>query len=158
SFTGRARRKRTTRFSVRFGDFAGRWVITVGGIGTILAVLTICVFLVWIVVPLFLPASIEPPNSFSPEWQGKPAVRTEIDEHGLMAWSLFSDGTIQVFRLDNGESLGTDKLFPKTTVTAISTPGGRAAEPGDFQALAIGFVDGTVRLGHVGFRTTFLKD
>jgi phosphate transport system permease protein len=162
SFTGRARRKRTTRFSVRVGDFAGRWVITVGGIGTILAVLTICVFLVWMVVPLFLPASIQPPTTFSPEWRGKRAVRAEIDEYGMMAWSLFSDGTLQVFRLDNGESLGTHTLFPKANVTAISTPGGRVADPsggsGDFQALAIGFVDGTVQLGHIGFETTFLKD
>src|SRR5262249_21965077 len=123
---------------------------TVGGIGTILAVLTICVFLVWMVVPLFQPASVKDAAQFSPEWKGKRAVRAEIDEYGMMGWVLFADGTLQVFRMDNGEPLEKHGLFPNSTVSAVSTPVG--------PSLAFGFMDGTVRLGRVSFVSSFLKD
>jgi phosphate transport system permease protein len=150
SFTGRTRRKRATRISVRLGDIASRWIITVGGIGTILAVLTVCVFLFWMVVPLFRPASVEAPAHFAPDWKGKRAVRAEIDEYGMMGWVLFSDGTLQLFRMDNGEPLEKHTLFPKKSVSAISAPVGAN--------LAFGFADGTIQLGHVGFVSSFLKD
>ena len=52
SFTGRARR-RTTRPGVRFGDTLARAVITLGGIGTIAAVLLMGVFLLAVALPLF---------------------------------------------------------------------------------------------------------
>src|SRR5262245_22133593 len=150
SFTGRERRQRSTRFLVRFGDIASPLIITVGGIGTIIAVLTICVFLVWMVIPLFLPARVNQPTHFAPEWKGKRAVRTEIDEYGMMGWVLFSDGTLQLFRMDNGEPLEKHTLFPKSTVSAVSAPVGRN--------LAFGFADGTVRLGRVGFESSFLRE
>jgi len=57
SFTGRARR-RTTRPGVRFGDTLARAVITLGGIGTIAAVLLMGLFLLAVALPLFRPASI----------------------------------------------------------------------------------------------------
>ena len=50
-FTGLERR--ATRPMVRFIERATSTVITIGGIGTILAVTLIMVFLVWGVVPLF---------------------------------------------------------------------------------------------------------
>ena len=57
TFTGRGR-KLTSRRSVVLADhIAAKAAITVGGIGTILAVLLVAVFLVWVVLPLFLPAS-----------------------------------------------------------------------------------------------------
>jgi hypothetical protein len=44
AFTGRARRHRN-RWGVRVADAAARWIITVAGIGTIVAVLLVFVFL-----------------------------------------------------------------------------------------------------------------
>ncbi len=57
-FTGRAR-ERTTRRSVLVMDKLSRAVITVGGIGTIVAVLFILFFLIAVVAPLFGGADVE---------------------------------------------------------------------------------------------------
>ncbi|MGL5094116.1 MAG: hypothetical protein ACRDD1_00910, partial [Planctomycetia bacterium] len=62
SFTGR-KRDRKTRSSVRFADFAAQTLITVGGVGTILAVLGVCVFLFWVAAPLFLSPKVGAPAS-----------------------------------------------------------------------------------------------
>lgn len=58
SFTGR-RRQRVTRWTVALNNRLAHAIIAIGGIGTIVAVSLVCVFLVWVVVPLFLPANVE---------------------------------------------------------------------------------------------------
>ena len=55
SFTGRGRRQ-ATRPWVRAGDTLARLLITLGGIGTIVAVLLVGVFLLAVALPLFRPA------------------------------------------------------------------------------------------------------
>ena len=52
SFTG-IRRERRTRWTIALGDTVSRLVITVGGLGTIVAVLFVCFFLVMKSWPLF---------------------------------------------------------------------------------------------------------
>ena len=56
-FTGRTRR-RHTRWSARAVDKLAHGLIVGGGIGTIVAVSLVCVFLLWVVLPLFQPASV----------------------------------------------------------------------------------------------------
>ena len=58
SFTGRGRRKQTP-WTVRSADVIAKWVITVGGIGTIVAVSVVFLFLFAVVAPLFWSATIE---------------------------------------------------------------------------------------------------
>ncbi|GIW97723.1 MAG: hypothetical protein KatS3mg111_1056 [Pirellulaceae bacterium] len=52
------RRLRSTRRSVLLADFFARWCIIIGGIATIGAVSLVCLFLVWVVLPLFQSAEI----------------------------------------------------------------------------------------------------
>ena len=58
TFTGR-RKKSTTRATVVLSDTIARMVITLGGLGTIAAVLLVGVFLLVVALPLFRPASID---------------------------------------------------------------------------------------------------
>jgi len=51
---GGARRAKKTRWSVRALDVVSRWVITVGGIGTVAAVSMVFVLLLWVALPLFV--------------------------------------------------------------------------------------------------------
>ena len=64
SFTG-LRRKRQTKWSVAAGDRIAKGLITVGGLGTIIAVLLVCAYLVSVVVPLFLPAKMTSSQRFA---------------------------------------------------------------------------------------------
>ena len=109
SFTGRARQRKTSP-RVLLADRAARLLISVGGIGTIFAVLGVCVFLVWVVVPLFLPAAIENLDSFASD--AEQIMHLEMDEYGLLAWMLRPSGQIEVFRLDNGELRQTLEVAP----------------------------------------------
>lgn len=152
SFTGRTR-KRTTSRRVVFADKASRFLITTGGIGTIIAVVAICVFLVYVVFPLFRPGQISPARS-EPLAAGRtPAIlASAIDEYDLMSWELFDDGTLRVHRLDPWEEVREFHPFEGGTLPVAS-----AFEIGRGQAV-FGFEDGSVRLGTIAFHATYLPE
>ena len=103
AFTGRTRRRKTTR-AVRTAETISRVLITAGGLGTIVAVTTICVFLVSVVVPLFTGARAET-TAVQPALDavrdGAP-LHVELDEDRLAAWALLPDGQLVAFRIDDG--------------------------------------------------------
>ena len=66
-----------------------------------------------------------------------------------MAWTLSRDGRVRVIRLDNGEILFEQQLGEPTPLSAwslTSSDGG----------VALGYADGTVRLGNIRFATRFV--
>ena len=144
-FTGRVRRRKTTPL-VRATDAVARGLITIGGIGTIVAVLAVCLFLVWVVVPLFLPARINAAAA-RPSQQGEP-LRLVIDEYQLTGWSLARDGSLQVLHARTGETLQQRTIAEGAALTAASF--GHNSDQ-----VAFGFADGTVRLGTITFRTSY---
>lgn len=149
SFTGRSR-LRKTRWTVHAADVAARNLIRIGGIGTIVAVSTVCLFLVWVVVPLFLPAELSAPAAVPTPWHGADLLEFAVDEYRLIGWALSRDGMLRIFRPDNGAVLSERLLFEGAELTAASIT--RQGNRGVF-----GFADGTVRLGRIGFETTFLE-
>ena len=92
AFTGRARRKET-RWGVRALDVVSRWVITIGGIGTVAAVSTVFLLLLWVVFPLLLPAKTGSPGRMTAEGASR-ALRIGVDDYHSIAWVLRDDGTI----------------------------------------------------------------
>ena len=147
-----APRRRETRTSVRIGERVAKVLISIGGIGTILAVAGILVFLVWVVAPLFLGASVTPngPSSRAgamPSLEvGSPLVYSAVDEGGLAAWSLFRDGTLYVWRTDTGFPVERRKLFVADSIQA-------SAFPTQSREGALGFADGSVLLPRIGFQS-----
>ena len=95
TFTGRSRRRKTHPW-VKAGDSLARAVITLGGIGTILAVLTVAVFLLAVALPLFRPARLTseraptvmaaPAASSSKGGEATLATSLGADESGVVAW------------------------------------------------------------------------
>jgi phosphate transport system permease protein len=145
-------RRRETRTVVRVGERVAKLLISIGGIGTIIAVAGILVFLVWVVAPLFLGASVSPiggtgGDSARPNpGVASPLVHCAIDEGGLGAWSLYRDGTLYVWRTDTGFPVDRRKLFVSDSITASSfSTRGREG--------ALGFADGKILLPHIGFQS-----
>ena len=98
TFTGRPRR-RTTHPCVRGSDLVARVVITAGGIGTIVAVLLVCVFLLAVALPLFHRPRIEPMTTVADRGEsGDPGRLASLgmDESGRIAFALKGDGGIDV--------------------------------------------------------------
>ncbi len=154
-FTGQDRR-RTTSWSVAAGDRIAKGLITIGGIGTIVAVLLVCVYLFSVVIPLFLPAKVERtaalPTALATRADSQAVLRIGADEFGLIGWGLFGDGRLDVFRLDNGGKL---KSFSPAEAGLVGLTSVALAVDG--QHLACGFRDGKVRLGRIGFATRFVE-
>ena len=157
-FTGRTRR-RHTRWSARAVDKLAHGLIVGGGIGTIVAVSLVCVFLLWVVLPLFRSASVEDIETTASPFGARQPLHLAVDEYRLASWALFADGTINIVRLgrtaDDGENnsrIDKRELFP----------GGPALTAAAFsltsEDVALGFSDGSVRMGTIGFRTRFVDE
>jgi phosphate transport system permease protein len=135
-------------------------VIAVGGIGTIVAVSLVCLFLVWVVVPLFLPVQVGPEKAVSPGMKSgahetgienqengeKKIVALGIDDYRLTAWEIAQNGAICVFRIDNGQIL-QQLTAEQTSLTGISA----VSVAIDGQSAAFGFADGHVQLSDIRF-------
>lgn len=130
-------------------DLLSQSVITVGGIGTIVAVSMVGLFLVWVVAPLFL----------SPRWEesavassvhrdtGQPAY-WGVDEYGVLRWAVFPDGGFELIRLHDGGRVYSKSLAPNRTPTACSY----ANQTG---ILLLGFEDGWVQSYELRWRTSY---
>ena len=151
TFTGRSRR-RTTHPWVRAGDVIARAVITLGGVGTILAVLLVGLYLLMVALPLARSARVGPPGvtlaSANP-------VRMGTDESGCVAWVLDA--------ADGGGQARVNLLATATGERLVAVPAADCGlagwsairtEPGGLVA-AVGFEDGTFRSGRFGLDAEF---
>jgi phosphate transport system permease protein len=144
------RRNRRTRWAVRFADRLAAVCISIGGVGTILAVSAVFLFLVSVVVPLFTRGKAEPAASvvLDSADRARRAFFVGTDEYRVAGWTLDSDGVVRVFRADNGESIDTLRVAAADSLTAASFDVAS-------RSFALGMVDGTIRFGRVVFRSDF---
>jgi phosphate transport system permease protein len=147
TFTGRARRRKSHPW-VRFGDALARGLITAGGIGTIVAVLLVGVFLLVVAAPLFSPPRARPVAAAA-RGGGEP-LAIGSDESGDVAWLLDPAGVRAVGVADGG-------LLLERTAAASGLEGCTAVRgvPGSLLAAA-GFADGSFRTGRLGLESAYL--
>jgi phosphate transport system permease protein len=136
----RQRRSMKTARSVIIIDKTADWVIRIGGVGVIVAVFGIMVFLAQVVVPLFTGASLEGTTSSKIE-PGPRALMEVIDEYKVVSTSVDATGKVHAFHIPTGTELEVPSFdLGGKEVTAFNrTLNGRD--------LAFGFSDGTLRLG-----------
>jgi phosphate transport system permease protein len=146
----RQRRSRKTRFTTRLADFLARIVITLGGIGTIFAVSLVCLFLIWVVLPLFRQASLDIQGASSISEAGTSPIHVTIDEYRSISLVIFEGGRFESIAMDSGRILEQGTVLGDQRLTAFSY----GAETG---STCFGFADGSVRLGHIGFDTRFFE-
>ncbi len=149
-----ARRPRVTRPGVRRAERISTFLITVGGIGTILIVSLIFVFLAWVIAPLFRGAGLEPGESLVAEdLKGAPPLELGLDVHGAQLWGLTEDGIFEVRELSTGESIATHRPGAASLGAPTSATVGPARR--DF---SLGFDDGTLLWGELDFKDRFLSE
>jgi phosphate transport system permease protein len=169
TFTGRSRRRKAHAW-VKAGDRLARAIITLGGIGTIAAVLMVAAFLLMVALPLFRPARVVPERSFpiAPAAAAAGAIAGAsgmgADESGIVAW-LFDaggpspagagaeTGRLAVFAIADGTQL----LERSPADCGLGGATAIRVLPGGMQAV-VGFQDGTSRVGRIGLESTFLSD
>jgi phosphate transport system permease protein len=158
TFTGRARR-RATRPWVKASDGIARAVITLGGIGTIIAVLLVAVFLLAVALPLFRPARLRA-ERIAAEAVGVATVAAiGTDEAGVVAWMLSARAAdagpraaeLRVVSI----AAGTPLLVRPAAEVGLEAATMVACLPSGQHAVA-GFADGSFRVGRLGLESSFL--
>jgi phosphate transport system permease protein len=138
SFTGRNRRRTTSR-RVVLADRVARGLITVGGIATIVQVLTVMVFLLWVALPLLRGARLDRARDLPAASVGAAPLHFLLDEGVRIGRTVTPDGRLHTFGLDDGVARAGRELFPGQELTASAFP----VQDG---VAAFGFADGSVRL------------
>ena len=151
SFTGRSRR-RTTHPWVQASDRIARVVITLGGIGTIVAVLAVGVFLLAVAAPLFSAATAGL-ERVAPAPDGR-AEAIGTDESGSLVWLLDGagdrQGRIAVMSLADGGTL-LERAADETGLagaTVVRVPAGG-------MLAAVGFADGSFKTARLGLDAAY---
>ncbi len=104
---------RSARFHQRRSrkDRAVRWLVSIGGVGVISAVLLIFFYLLYVVLPLFLPATTDLVNiAENVRWQDSQAVYLSVEEQLEVGLRVSRSGEAEFFSVSEGISLQTQKL------------------------------------------------
>jgi phosphate transport system permease protein len=135
------KREYQTRRSVIVADMAADWTIRIGGIGVIIAVIGIMVFLFQVAAPLFQGGEVLGQRQLArPAAAGKPLLE-RVDEYKSLAVAITDMGEVQALHLGSGAKLAAPAFaLGGKRVTAFG--GARGTDD-----VAFGFDDGTVRLG-----------
>lgn len=145
------RKTRVTRRSVLIADAAANWIITIGGLGVILAVLGIMVFLAKVVTPLFTGSHVVAHQQVKLENAPHDVLSEIVDEYRSIVISVQRSGMVSVHHLPTGRLLQSLKLDTSgRSITAFS----RSLDGDD---IAVGFNDGTLRLGRIRIVSRVLK-
>lgn len=143
--------RRTSR-RVHVSNALAGWVIRLAGLGTIVAVFLVCVFLVLVAVPLFRSGRLELTAWGAQEKKDTAAPAAAIlDDAGRLAWVLDGKGTWTLYRLDRCQVISEGSAVGETAPTAV---GGDAAAG----QLILGFADGTIRLGQLTFSSQIREE
>lgn len=150
AFTGKPRRRGTT-FQVRAAEVVARSLITAGGLGTILAVTLIFVFLLMVVAPLFTSATLENQGTKSVESAGITAIG--VDRYEALKWIASTDGRVLSMAADRVEVI--DELT--TERDGVGVPTSQSFSP-TLDRAVLGYEDGGLVLVDIGFEEDYLDE
>jgi phosphate transport system permease protein len=139
----RQRRSMRTARSVIIADKMADWTIRIGGLGVIIAVFGIMLFLGLVVVPLFTGASVGKAAVGEKSIPGGRPLMDIVDEYNTLSVSIDEAGALHAFHIKSGTQLEVPQMeIGGKTLTAFArTLNGRD--------VAFAFSDGTLRLATV---------
>jgi phosphate transport system permease protein len=135
--------------------WSDRWFkrfMTAGGLGVIVAISAIFFYLASVVIPLFLPPTVDQATSYAvPGESEQPSVLLQADERLEALVRVQGDGQVVFAEFFSGKPLAQ---------LAVNVPQGaqvrsRAAADRAASTVALGLSDGTAVVAKVGFKTSF---
>lgn len=134
-------------------DRVARHGVAFGGISVIIAIVLIFFYLLYVVFPLFIPASSEAVAEYAVPGEGK-TLYMEMEEQAGLAVRYSDTGKAIFFDTDDGKVLGEEKLagLDGATITSVSedVPGSRM--------LALGLSDGRALVVKHKFAISYPND
>ncbi len=139
-------RSMDTRAGVKFGENAAKWIITVGGLFVIVAVVGIMVFLFRVVAPMLGGGEVLGSARYQLDTD-QPVIWVNGDEFQTLSTVVAAEGRVITFHVPTGRAVSRTQFdFEGATVTAVAGTLER-------DRVALGFDDGTVRFASIGFGT-----
>ncbi len=139
-----------------FKDHVTRYAVTFGGIGVIIAVVLIFFYLLFVVIPLFKSAEIEPIASYrlTPAGDQDQTLHLAMEEQAEIGVRFTRSGLAQFFFTHSGAVMTEQAipLPPDTTITSFS-----AGAP-DSAVVAFGLSNGTAILARHVYQISFPND
>lgn len=145
--------KRSERFHRRRSqkDKLARWVIRLGGFVVIGAVLLIMFYLLYVVIPLFVPAKVTQHElADRPDWNGQPTVFLAIEEQQKVALRVSQQGLAEFVAVDDLHLIESVQLADSDK-TVVATASGQ----GSSGLVAVAYDDGNVSLFRQTYKTDF---
>lgn len=125
--------------------------ISVGGVGVILSVLLIMFFLVYVVAPLFMPASVKEHASYVlPGGSQEKTLFYGMDEYKETAMRITESGKLIGFNANNGQLL-TESSLPLNGESITSFARVKESD----KLIAFGLSGGGVLLAKYGYKVTY---
>ncbi|MFZ5756822.1 MAG: ABC transporter permease subunit [Pseudomonadota bacterium] len=141
----------------RAKDLLARGTIMLGGFGVIAAILLIFFYLLWEVMPLFRPSSMEPAGTYSLPATASDDGRTlllAVEEQNEVGFRFTPAGELVFFEVPTGKVVRAQRIahadVAAPTALAAATPGG--------ETLAVGYADGSALIVHETYRVTWPDD
>lgn len=136
-------------------DKVAAGVIAAGGLGVIGAILLIAFYLIYEVVPMFKPASINPSVEFAlPVPEAGPSIYLASEEQVEVGFRLGANGRAVFFSLENGDILADEALpLPEGVEVSSLTVNSDAS-----RVLGLGLSDGGVLLLKHDYRISYPND
>ena len=132
-------------------DLFAKKIIGLGGLVVIAAVLLILFYLLYVVIPLFLPASMSQSGiGTNPDWAENSSVFLSIEEQQQVALRIDQSGTVEFFSLD-GLAVLESIVLSESGQTVASV----AEDQGNGGLVAVAFEDGRVKLIQHHYKTDF---
>ncbi len=135
-----------------FIDRSVRLGVGLGGVSVIFAITLILFFLVFVVVPLFKPASIDSAAQFDvPGGSASPTVNYALDEYGEQGIRYLANGQVVFFGLGDGKVVSTESILAPPPATITSFTSGDPASG----VVAYGFSNGTALIVRHQYAVTY---
>lgn len=121
----------------KINDLLARYGIAFGGMSVIVAVVLICFYLLWVVLPIFKPASVELEKDYS--WSQQQLLHLEVEEYGEIAFGVGPSGDLRFTDIDNNDEIAAFELPQQQNTTAIAQL--------DLKGMmAVAYADGSIQL------------
>ncbi|MEL0166684.1 MAG: ABC transporter permease subunit [Pseudomonadaceae bacterium] len=139
-----------------FKDHFTRWYVAVGGLGVIVAVLLIFLYLLFEVLPLFGGAEIEERERYSASWvqANDPPLMLAMEEQGEVAIRVAQSGQVSFFNTHDGKPVLQQQLpIPagaEVTSFSVETPNSRR--------FVVGLSNGQVLIAQHNYKVTYPND
>ena len=147
-----ARSRKKTRRWVLIADKIADKAITIGGVLVIAAVMTMTVYLIYVVVPLFKGGEVLSVKQYNAPIDPSDIVNLTLDEHGTLAVAVSKTGKVDIWHAGTGTPLKSLYFdFGAKKLTSV----GKTI---DNNSIAFGFSDGTLRLAEIVFRNDIISE